>query len=130
MTTQVRLLVSGVDDDPERLEQATASLRVELLEFAEDVQQLHEEKAPPGTRAIDAAVLGSLLITIASGIETLPLMVTAVREWLSRTRGQPLTAELVIGEDRLTVTGITEASQERLIEAWLRVHAWDRTRED
>jgi hypothetical protein len=125
MAGQVHVRVTGEDGDPERLEQATLSLRTELLDLVGDVQQVRDAEAPPGTRAMDVATIGALLVTVASGLEPLRQVVSTVREWLGRSRGQ-FTAELVIGGDRLTVTGISQTTQESLIDVWLRGHAFDR----
>lgn len=123
MQVRVRL---AADDDPGRLEGATAGLRAELLELdVQDVALVAGVQPPPGSRAGEVADIGALLVTAAQDAAVLGQIVAAVRGWLAR-RSTACTAELVIGEDKLVVSGISAATQERLIDAWLRAHALDR----
>lgn len=130
MTGQIHIRLHDSDGDPDRLEQAAAVLRSELLELdVEDVVPVRGGGVPPGARAADLAEIGSLLVTAAQLPATLRQLVDAVRGWLGRDPGR-FTAELVIGGDRLTVTGIDAETQQRLVDAWLRAHALDRPAED
>jgi hypothetical protein len=117
----------AADDDQEGLARATAELRAELLELdVEDVTAVSAGPAPAGTRALDVAEIGSLLVTLADVPETLRRLAVAVRGWLRRDTGE-LSAELTIGGDTLVVHGVSAETQERLIEAWLRAHSLNST---
>jgi hypothetical protein len=125
VTAVIHLRLRATGSDWDRLERATAALRDELLELdVEDVVPASGGQAPAGTRAMDMAQIGELIVTLAQASEALRQVVAAVRGWLARDTGGH-SAELIIGGDRLTVTGVTEESQQRLIEAWLRAHALD-----
>jgi hypothetical protein len=124
MRTRVRLQLSSVDDDAERIERATARLRAELLELdVEDVLLVPGGPPPPGSRGVDLAEVGNLLITLAGVPEALRQLVATVRAWLGSSPGYA--AELVIDGDRITVTGISRSTQDRLVEAWLQAHGLD-----
>ena len=55
----------GPDADAEEVAEATLQLRRELLDLdVEAVELPRAGKAPPGTRAVELAALGALLVTI------------------------------------------------------------------
>jgi hypothetical protein len=63
-------------------------LQRELLEVdVEDVHRVREGAPPPGTRAVDATVLGSLAVTAAT--EVLGAVVRAITQWVG---GEPTEA--------------------------------------
>jgi hypothetical protein len=79
-------VTSGPDADAEEVANATLQLRRELLDLdvgAVEVPRLGE--APPGTRAVELAALGGLVISIAKP-EVLAAVIAAVRSWVSRSR--------------------------------------------
>jgi hypothetical protein len=124
---QIQIRISAEDGDLDRLEQAAAGLRAELLQLdVDDVIPLGVGKPPPGTRGAvtDISLISGVLVTVNQAPVLLGHLVGVVRHWLGRERGGR-TAELVIGGDSLVVTGITSAEQERLVEAWLRAHSRD-----
>ncbi|MGK5498313.1 hypothetical protein [Streptomyces sp. URMC 125] len=128
METRVLLRLRGANgDDAERLELATSALREELLEL--DVERIEAVSAGPaldGTRALDVAEIGALLVTVAQAPVALHELVTAVRHWLARgaaSGSADRTAELTIDGDTLKVTGVSAETQDRIVEAWLRAHA-------
>lgn len=129
MSTRVEVRLSGVDDDAERLELATARLRTELmsLDVADAGPPAARRPAPPGSRGVDLAEIGNFVILLAQVPDALRQLVTAVRAWLGTSR--EYTAELVIDGDRITVTGISRQTQDRMIEAWLRAHGLEQASE-
>jgi hypothetical protein len=130
MTVRIHLGISASDGDPDLLERATAALRAELLELdVEDVVPVTAGQAPPGSRALDVAEIGSLLVTAAQVPVVLLQLVDAVRDWVGRDRGEH-TVELVIAGDKLLVTKVEDAEQKRLIDVWLRAHALDQSAQD
>ncbi|WP_162466110.1 hypothetical protein [Streptomyces taklimakanensis] len=127
METRVLLRLRGADDDAERLELATSALREELLELdVERVDAVSAGPAPDGSRALDVAEIGGLLVTVAQAPVALHELVTAVRHWLARSTdfgAGDRTAELTIDGDTLKVTGVSAETQDRIVDAWLRAHA-------
>jgi hypothetical protein len=123
MVVEVRLRVSDTDGDDSRTEEDTARLRSELSELdVEDVRLSPGAGPPEGTRAAGVIEMGGLLITAVETPVVLVQIVSIVRDWLFRNRGA-YTAELVIGDDKLVVTGISGETQERLIREWLNAQA-------
>ncbi len=113
-------LTGGPDADAEAVAEATSQLRRELLELDVDsVDAPHSEDPPPGSRAVDVAALGALVVTFAqSGL--LGSVVDTVRSWLARSRQG--TIKLELGGDVLELTGVSSEEQRRLTDEWLRRH--------
>lgn len=114
-------VVAGSDDDAEEIAEATLQLRRELLEL--DVVAVEVPSAgepPPGSRAIDVAALGALLVHLADP-DMLAGVVAAVRSWLSRSSKRSIKMEL--GGDVLELKGVSSQEQRRLTDEWLARHA-------
>jgi hypothetical protein len=123
MVVQVRVRVSDTGGDAGRTEEDTARLHAELSELdVEDVRLAPGAGPPQGARAANAVEIGGLLITAVETPVVLGQIVSLVHDWLFRNRGA-YTAELVIGDDKLVVTGVSRETQERLIQEWLDARA-------
>jgi hypothetical protein len=110
----------GPGADAEEVAEATLKLRRELLELDVDAVELPAAgEAPPGTRAVELAALGALLVTVAKSQLLVPV-VAAVRSWLA---GSPQrTIKLELDGDTLELSGLSSAEQRRLTDEWLRRH--------
>lgn len=107
------------DADAAELDEATRQLRQELMELdVEDVERPSAGPAPPGTRAVEAALLGALVVTATQ--ELVSAVVRAVTGWLGRRPGR--TVKLEIGGDSIELTDPSAEDQRRLIEAFLAHH--------
>jgi len=116
-------LMVSVDEggaDSERMEQLALALRRELLQLdVEDVEPVRAGPAPEGTRAIDVAAVGALLVTLTSSAAALTGVVNTIRGWLAQgSRGR--TVELSIGDNTLKLAGASDEQQEQLIREFLR----------
>jgi len=111
----------GAESLPEDLSDAALGLRRELLDLDVDAVELARAgEAPPGTRGVDVAALGTLVVTIAN-TGLLNTVVGAARSWMgSHPRG---TIKLELDGDVLEMTGVSSEEQRRLADAWLRRHA-------
>ena len=111
---------AGPDDDAERVAEATLQLRRELLDLdVEAVELPSRGEPPPGTRAVELAALGALVVTAAKS-QLLGPVVAAVRVWLG---GAPQrTVKLELDGDVLELTGVSSKEQRRLTDEWLRRH--------
>jgi len=106
--------------DAEELDQLTTSLRRQLLELDVDaVERPRTEEPPPGARAVEAAALGELLVTLAPAV--VGAVVETIRSWLSRSRGR--SAKLKFGDEEIEITGASSEQQEQLIASFLARHA-------
>ncbi|HZD74257.1 MAG TPA: hypothetical protein VE776_10310 [Actinomycetota bacterium] len=113
-------LAVGPDNDAEEVAEATLQLRRELLDLDVEAVELARAGEPPaGTRAVELAALGALLVTFAKS-QMLTAVVAAVRSWLGRSQQRSI--KLEIGGDVLELTAVSSSEQRRLAEEWLRRH--------
>jgi hypothetical protein len=114
-------VVVGPDGDPEETAEATLRLRRELLDLDIDAVEVPGSgEPPPGSRAVDVAALGALLVHLADS-EMLAGVVAAVRSWLSGSSRRSIKLEL--GGDVLELRGVSSQEQRRLTDEWLARHA-------
>ncbi|HTQ88731.1 MAG TPA: hypothetical protein VMK84_04485 [Streptosporangiaceae bacterium] len=110
----------GPGADPEEVAEATLQLRRELLDLdVGTVEAPRAGEAPPGTRGVEVAALGGLMVSMAKP-EFLGAVVAAVRSWLSRSQSRSI--KLALGDDVLELTGVSSDEQRRLADEWLRRH--------
>jgi hypothetical protein len=113
-------IVAGPDDEAEEIAEATRQLRRELLELdVVAVQTPSAGEPPPGSRAIDVAMLGALLVHLADP-DMLAGVVAAVRSWLGGSSKRTIKMEL--GGDVLELKGVSSQEQRRLTDEWLARH--------
>lgn len=110
----------GADADAEEVADATLQLRRELLDLdVEAVELPAAGEPPPGTRAVELAALGALVVTVAQS-PLLGPVVAAVRSWLAGAPQRSIKLEL--DGDTLELTGLSSKEQQRLVDEWLRRH--------
>jgi hypothetical protein len=109
-------------DDEEEVAKATLQLRRELLDLEVEAVELPSAgEPPPGTRAVELAAIGALLVTIGQS-QLLANVVGAVRSWLAGSP-QRRSIKLELDGDVLELTGVSSKEQQRLTDEWLRRHA-------
>lgn len=107
------------DADAAELDEATQHLRQELLELdVEDVERPSSGTPPPGTRAVEAAMLGTLVVTATQ--ELVSAVVHAITGWLGRRPGRSV--KIVLDGDSIEVTDPSAEDEQRLIAAFLAHH--------
>jgi hypothetical protein len=120
MDEKLRLQLAEEGADAERLTMLTGYLRAELLQLDIDVVAVpQDDGGPPGSRAVGAAGVGTLLITLGRSAEGLRSLPSAVRNWLRR--GPEVRLELA--GDALELSQASEEDQQRLIELFVNRHA-------
>jgi hypothetical protein len=83
------------------------------------VELVRGGEPPPGTRAVELAALGALVVTVAQS-PLLGPVVAAVRSWLA---GAPQrSVKLELDGDALELTGLSSKEQRRLTDEWLSRH--------
>ena len=120
-TTQLIVTLDAeLDTDTEDLERLTRQLREELSELDVQADLMSGEPAPANTKAGDVITWGTLLLTWAASGGAITTLINVLQGWLTRHDRRCITLE--INGNKLQVTGITSAEQQRLIEAFLRRH--------
>ncbi len=108
------------DADADEVAEATLQLRRELLDLdVEAVEQARAGEPPPGTRAVELAALGALVVTVSQS-QLLTPVVAAVRSWLAGSQQRSIKLEL--DGDVLELSGVSSKEQRRLTDEWLRRH--------
>ena len=111
----------GPDGDAEEIAEATSQLRRELLDLDLDAVQVPGAgKLPPGSKAVDVAALGALLVNLADS-RLLAAVVAAVGSWLGGSSRRSIKLEL--DGDALELTGVSSKEKRRLTDQWLARHA-------
>jgi hypothetical protein len=113
---QLDLALDGAD--AEELDAATRDLARELSELDVEISRPASE-APPGTRAIEVAALGSLVMKLGSG--AVAPVARVLQGWLARRSGR--TIKLTLGADSIEISGGSAAYQQQLIETFLKARA-------
>ena len=110
----------GPDADDEEVAEATLQLRRELLDLDVDSVDLRTAgQPPPGTRGVELAALGALLVSVTQSQLLAPVL-AAVRSWLGGSPQRSIKLELE--GDTLELTGISSTEQRRLVDEWLQRH--------
>jgi hypothetical protein len=108
------------DGDADEVARATLQLRRELLDLDVDaVEARGAGEPPPGSRGVDVAALGALVVNIAES-QLLTAVVAAVRSWLGGSSRRSI--KLQLGGDALELTGVSSREQRRLTDEWLARH--------
>jgi hypothetical protein len=119
----VRLTLAEEGADAERLDQVTGFLRQELLELdVEDVAPLLAGEAPEGTRGIDVAAVGGLLVTLGQSTQAVQTILMTVRAWLGRGGSAHRSVRVEIGGDVLELADASTEDQDKLVDLFLRKH--------
>jgi Effector Associated Constant Component 1 len=112
----------GLESDAEaaELQDATSQLRRELLELdVEAVEAPAGKPAPPGTRGIEAAELGTLLV--AAGRAAIGPIMLAIQSWVARRASRSV--KLEIDGDSIELTNASAEDQRQLLQSFLARHA-------
>jgi hypothetical protein len=114
-------VAAGPDADAEEVAEATLQLRRELLDLdVEAVELARAGEPPPGTRGVELAALGALVVTVAQSPLFGPVLAT-VRSWLAGSP-QQRSVKLELDGDVLELTGLSSKEQQRLADEWLGRH--------
>jgi hypothetical protein len=118
-STQFTLQLATADAaSVEELDELARGLREELLQLeVNSVEPAPAGPAPAGTRAVDIADIGNLVITVAQSAAAIVSLVTAVQSWLNRNRQGTVT--LAVGGDELKLSGLSTKDQRELVNAWI-----------
>ncbi|MEV6729769.1 hypothetical protein [Streptomyces sp. NPDC051364] len=125
MAERLRIEVQRSDEDIESLLREVDTLRRDLLELdVVNVERAEAGPVPPGSRAGALELANELLVTLPAAMTLLKEVVSVVGDWRSRA-SSPSGVTLKIGDHRLSLTGVDDAEQRRLIDAWLRAASAD-----
>ena len=117
---RVAVDATGVDDDT--LTESVSVLISELSELdVDDVQTATGGDAPQGSKGIELALLGSLIVKLVRSRKIIVQVVDAVRDWMSRNNADSVRIEL--DGDVLEIKGVSEEERKTLIDNWVQRHS-------
>lgn len=120
MATLCVQVAVGPDAEIGEVAGAALQLRRELLDLDVNAVEVPRAGEPPsGSRAVDLAALGALVVNFADP-QLLAAVVAAVRSWLAGSSRRSI--KLQLGGDALELTGVSSNEQRRLTDEWLARH--------
>jgi hypothetical protein len=113
----LELRVSETDEDAAEIDRLTRQLRRQLEELdVESVEHVVEGPPPEGAKAVEALVLGKLVVRYGPG--ALRMVVGTVQRWTARDEGREVTFEY--GDLKLHLKGATAESQQQAMDEFIR----------
>lgn len=115
----VALTDSAADDD--ELAGAAQTLRSELLDLdVESVTASAGGAAPADSKGVDLAAIGTMIVTLQSGVDLVTQVVAGVRSWLGRGASADRSVKLTLNGQTLELTSASTEQQQRLVDEFLR----------
>jgi hypothetical protein len=112
--------VDGQDVDPAELDALTRALRAEILEVdeVERVEQASAGPAPEGSKGLDVAAIGALIVGVAPGVQAAAKVIDVVRNWLANRSPATPPLQMSIGDKSIIVVA-DKKQQDMLIAAFV-----------
>jgi hypothetical protein len=121
MGSTLAIELSEAGSDPARLDELTTRLREELLDLdVDDVERVSGGEAPDGSRAIELAAIGALLVTMQQSGELVAKVVNTIRAWLKRDPEPTRKVQITLGDRTIELTAASNEQQDRLVAEFIR----------
>lgn len=118
----VELFEPGADD--EELAGLTELLRQEILTLDVDsVTPVMLGPAPPDSKGLDVAAIGSILVMLQGGVELATKVMSAIKSWLGRASTPDRSLKLTMNGQTLELSAATAEQQQRLIDEFVQAAA-------
>ena len=128
MATEMTIELFEPDADLEALDELTRNLREELLELDVDsVSPPTAGPAPAGSKGLELAAIGALLVQVKSSVQMVSAVVTAVRSWLQRGSSPNRTLKVTVDGRTLELSAATAEQQQQVVDEFVRSLAGDST---
>jgi hypothetical protein len=121
MSEDIRVeFVTGPGADPGELDALTRALRVEILEVDEvdRVDQASAGPAPEGSKGLEVAAIGALVVGVAPGVQAVAKVIEVVRSWLANRSASTPPLQMSIGDKSITVKA-DKKQQDELVAAFV-----------
>lgn len=121
MSEDIRVeFLSGPDADPAEIDALTRALRAEILQIDEvdRVEQASAGPAPEGSKGLDIAAIGSLVVGVTPGVQAVVKVVEVVRNWLAGRSPSTPPLQMTVGDKSITVVA-DKKQQDALIAAFV-----------
>ncbi len=132
MTIELQIELFEQDADAERLDMLTDTLRQDLLTLDVDsVSRISRGDAPEGSKGLDPAAVGAVLVALKSSVELVGQVVSVLRSWLGRggaSTGSTQSLKLTMNGQTLELSAATADQQQQILDAFVAAAAPDRSR--
>ncbi len=126
VATEMRIELFEPDADLEALDELTRNLREELLELDVDsVSTPTAGPAPVGSKGLELAAIGALLVQVKGSVQMVSAVVTAVRSWLQRGSSPNRTLKVTVDGRTLELSAATAEQQQQVVDEFVRSLAGD-----
>lgn len=121
MGTELKIELFEPDADLETIDELTRNLRMELLELDVDaVSPPSAGPAPPGSKGLELAAIGALLVQVKGTVQVVSAVISAVRSWLARGSSPGRTLKVTVDGRTLELSAATAEQQQQLVDEFLR----------
>jgi hypothetical protein len=121
MSEDIRVeFMSGPEADPAEVDALTTALRAEILEVDEvdRVDQASAGPAPEGSKGLDVAAIGALVVGVTPGVQAVAKVIEVVRNWLANRPPSTPPLQMTIGDKSITVVA-DKKQQDVLVAAFV-----------
>jgi hypothetical protein len=122
MSTELQIEIIDPEADDERLATMTETLRQDLLALDVDsVKRLSGGTAPNGSKGIDPAAVGAILVALKGSVELATQVVAAVKSWMKRGNSKTATQvlKLTMNGQSIELSAATLDQQQQLVDAFV-----------
>lgn len=121
MSEEIRVeFMSGPEADPAEVDALSRALRAEILEVDEvdRVDQASAGPAPEGSKGLDVAAIGALVVGVTPGVQAVAKVIEVVRNWLANRPPSTPPLQMTIGDKSITVVA-DKKQQDVLVAAFV-----------
>lgn len=121
MAKELKIELFEPDADPEAVDELTRNLRVELLDL--DIASVSPSvtgPAPEGTKGVELAAIGALLVQVKDSIPLVTAVVSAVQSWLRRSSSPDRSLKITVDGRTLELSVATAEQQQQLVDEFVR----------
>lgn len=121
MTRELKIELVEPGADPEMVDDLVADLRLELLELdVESVSPVVQGPPADGSKGIEVAALGALLVVIKDSVWLVDEVVGAVRSWFARGSSSHRSLKITVEGRSLELSAATDEQQAQLVAEFVR----------
>lgn len=107
--------------DAEAVDQLTRDLRLEILELDVDsVSPMPGGPAPEGSKGLELAAIGALLVHVKDSLPLVNAVVSSVRTWLLRGKSSGRSLKVTIDGRTLELSAATAEQQQHIVDEFVR----------
>ncbi len=121
VSRELRIELFEPDADGETVDGLASDLRLELLDLDVDsVSPVTRRPAPEGSKGLEMAAIGALLVSVKDSLPVLNAVVTAARQWLARASSSRRSLKITVDGRTLELSAATAEQQQQVVAEFVR----------